>query len=634
MIFIFGVFSKDPRREANRLAVDAILRARSAKKGDVVEIDDHLTVGWEGESARHEVLAQSGTHHVFGDITLYNRSVLGASLRAKGAEDPQLTDIEATCRIAKEQPGQFPNILNGDFSGVYYISSSKKIYLFRDHFGIKTLCYLRDKNTIFFASKAKRLLAVSNANTKFRMNSLASYLIAGTPTLHYTFYEGIDAVMPATIVEFNGVSPRSRRYWKPENTEVIRNVASPTMIEKFRERLVHAIASRIPSIGNVGVALSGGLDSATIAAVACLRAPDRKISSFTLGLQPGYIGAQTDERHYVEALAGHYPNLATHYINSVDRDPFAKLCNCVSWQGGPCCDGTAGGYDDLERAIRSEKIDVLLHGLGGDAFCSAHGSSYLVETLLHANFGRFWRELARRGTRQREVLKLLQDNVIKALIPWSLLRLRRLTTGCDPLRHYALRSDYVRKSDLDKEIIASGWEAKSKRHLSIRAEQLNAINFYIQHGGCAFDTLASEDCNVSHRFPLLDKDLIEACLSIPSHLKVSATHDRALIRATMHKLVPDVILQRRDKGMMYLCFKELLRAHEPRLRSEFLRFQKNSTWNELVDVSRVEEGFQVLARNETAIINDSADIVEVSLKLWLPLMLGMFLCSPEHEPCG
>ena len=133
---------------------------------------------------------------------------------------------------------------------------------------------------------------------------------------------------------------------------------------------------------------------------------------------------------------------------------------------------------------------------------------------------------------------------------------------------------------------------------------------------------------------LCSTDLIEACLSIPSHLKVSATHDRALIRATMHKLVPDVILQRRDKGMMYLCFKELLRAHEPRLRSEFLRFQKNSTWNELVDVSRVEEGFQVLARNEKAIINNSADIVEVSLKLWLPLMLGMFLCSPEHEPCG
>lgn len=620
MTFIFGAFSPTPARAANRRAVDAIANSTDAAFVSIVEIDEHFIVGWTGASLEREVLARSASLHLLMDACLYNRRDLEVSLQPSQHTLAEITDVELVCELVTQGPGIFPDALNGDFAGALYDKASKRFSLFRDHFGVRPLCYLLDGASVYFASKAKSLIATPHANTNFRLNSLAAYLLNGAAFEDHTFYEAVRAVSPGTILKRCGASLKPQRYWRPENTRIARGIPDAALLENFQDQLIRAVRSRIPAQGVIGAMVSGGLDSSTIAAIACAGNRDRQVHAFSVALPEGYSGPATDERQYVDALARHCPNLSVHYVVNVTRDPLASLIGRTSFQGGPPLETTGDSDEDLERAAQAEDVDVMLSGLGGDLLISGYADSYLAESLANGKIGRVLGEFRRRTSSGESAVQTVVQGVIKPFVPWSILRLRRRMMAQDYTRNHALRADFLRKGDFESECIESGWEAQTRSYRSVRDEEIAMIRLNAQLGGWFSDDLSSQNSKISYRHPLFDKSLVESCLSMPSNIKVTSDCNRMLIRATARDFAPNQIANRLDKGEVFLRYNEMLRPHIARMHSEFERFRKNEIWNSIVDQEKIEEGFCALDSDARE------DVLVVSLKLWRPMALGLLLC--------
>ncbi len=618
MTFIFGAFSPTPAPAANRRAVDAIAKSTDAALVSIVEIDEHFIVGWTGASLECEVFARSASLHLLMDASLYNRRELEASLLSSQHPLAEITDVELVCDLVTQGSSNFPDALNGDFAGALYDKASKRFSLFRDHFGVRPLCYLLDGASVYFASKAKPLIATPNANTNFRLNSLATYLLNGAAFEDHTFYEAVRAVRPGTILEKCGTSLKQQCYWRPENTRIARGIPDAALLENFQDQLVQAVRSRIPARGVIGAMVSGGLDSSTIAAIACAGNRDRQVHAFSVALPEGYSGPATDERQYIDALARHCPNLSVHYVVNVSRDPLASLIGRTTFQGGPPLEVSGGSDEDIEKAAQAEDLDVMLSGLGGDLLISGFAEGYLAESLANGKFGRVFGEFRRRMSSGETALQTLVQGVIKPFVPWSILRLKRRMMAQDFTRDHALRADFPGKADFKLECIESGWEART--YCSVRDEEIAMIRLSTQLGGWFFDDLSCQNSKISYRHPLFDKSLVESCLSMPSHIKVSSGFNRMLIRSTARGFAPKQIADRLDKGEVFLRYNEMLRPHVARMRSELERFRKNEIWNFIVDQKKVEEGFRAL--NSDAREN----VLVVSLKLWRPIALGLLLC--------
>ncbi len=620
MTFIFGAFSPTPALAANRRAVDAIAKSTDAAVVSIVEIDEHFIVGWTGASLEREVLARSASLHLLMDACLYNRRDLEASLLPSQHPLAEITDVELVCKLVTQDSSIFPDVLNGDFAGALYDKTSKRFCLFRDHFGVRPLCYLLDGASVYFASKAKPLIATPNANTNFRLNSLAAYLLNGAAFEDHSFYEAVRAVRPGTVLERCGASLKQQRYWRPENTRIARGIPDAALLENFQDQLVQAVRSRIPARGVIGAMVSGGLDSSTIAAIVCAGNRDRQMHAFSVALPEGYSGPATDERQYIDALARHYPNLSVHYVVNVSRDPLADLIGRTTFQGGPPLEVSGGSDEEIEKAAQAEDLDVMLSGLGGDLLISGFADSYLAESLANGKVGRVLGEFRRRTSSGERVLQTLVQGVIKPFLPWSILRLKRRMMAQDYTRHHALRADFPGSGDFESECIESGWEAHTRTFRSVRDEEIAVIHLTTQLGGWFFDDLSDQNSKISYRHPLFDKSLVESCLSTPSHIKVSSGFNRMLIRSTARDFAPKQIADRLDKGEVFLRYNEMIRPHATTMRLEFERFRKNELWNSVVDQNKIEEGFRALDSDARE------DVSVVSLKLWRPLSLGLLLC--------
>ena len=254
------------------------------------------------------------------------------------------------------------NHLIGDFAFAIWDERNQRYFCARDHFGVKPFYFTHIENEFAFSSSLNELRLNPRVSNELNEIAVGDYLLFGVnQDLSTTIFKDIQRLPPGHTLSVAKGSIMMRRYWTPEPSSEVRFRDPNEYVERFAELLVQAVKDRVTT-DRVGISMSGGLDSTSLAAIA--RDHGKDVQAFAVvydSLIPD------EERHYSTLAAQHLGIPITHV--SADRySLFDEQVPGEMDQPEPfLISALTGQFNDLLR-LSAGFSPVMLTGYDGDAF--------------------------------------------------------------------------------------------------------------------------------------------------------------------------------------------------------------------------------------------------------------------------
>lgn len=434
---------------------------------------------------------------------------------------------------------------NGMWAMAIWEPHQRRLTLSRDRFGIKPLHYSVANDRIAFASEAKAILTACPNEASVNWQAAYEFMGGGWPQAdETTFFANIKSVPPAHNLIFNENREVRHRYWRFEPGSVCVDEAAP---ERLLELLDDAVRLRLRSDVPVGVCLSGGLDSSTIA-----RLMSRRVSEAFECYSLQYRDPRIDESHYAEMVANDSGQYRMNWVHP-RTDEFVETVEKIVWHydAPSAIRGKYPKWYVMEKA--GPKSKVLLEGHGADEILGGYGHfvlPYLLDTLLERSTAGLPRRVASLARAMRHISDV-QGGLIKTLLQSSksLIKQRVAPDGWPWQR---MMTEEVRRRYVAPNAgrTRSAWfYAKAARRLPSRFD--SALWFELTTAGLP-ESLHAEDATsmafgIESRVPFLDHRIVEYCLSLPFHQKLRKGWTKWPLREAGSGLVPEKVRWRRTK---------------------------------------------------------------------------------------
>jgi asparagine synthase (glutamine-hydrolysing) len=282
---------------------------------------------------------------------IYNFAELRSELRGLGHHFRSQTDAEVVLH-GYEAWGMAKLLsrLRGMFAFVLWDERERKLFLARDRFGIKPLYFARGRDRFVFASEVLAIAASGLVEVEPSEDSLAAFLALGSVPAPETALAGVFSIPAAHVVEISREGETTQRYWSFSPGEA-REEAVPSLLRD-------AVRSHLVSDVPLGVFLSGGVDSASLVAIAS-GFVEEPLKTLSIVLDDPAL----DESAYARIVAEKYGT--DHREVEVRASDFLDALPDF-WQAmdQPTIDGVNSYL--VSRAARQAGLKVVLTGLGGD----------------------------------------------------------------------------------------------------------------------------------------------------------------------------------------------------------------------------------------------------------------------------
>ncbi len=239
------------------------------------------------ETGDQPIYSPDGQVTLTGNGEFYDFKRIRADLVCEGARFTTKSDSEIAIPLYRKHGLAFVEHLRGEFAFALFDEENERLVLCRDRFGIKPLYFRVDRDSVFWGSELKAILAHPDVDAEMcpraALHQMMQVMVPGT-----TAFKGIEALLPGhmLIVERDGdqLSTRSTRYWDlefPEATDHDEESDPERYVQGVRELLIDSIATRLEADVPVGCYLSGGIDSCTILGIAT-RMQQSPVKAFTI----------------------------------------------------------------------------------------------------------------------------------------------------------------------------------------------------------------------------------------------------------------------------------------------------------------------------------------------------------------
>lgn len=319
-------------------------------------------------------------HDVTGTVTVtYNGEIYNDADVRRELESVRPVAFHSTCDAEIIAPSylawgaQALDRFEGMFAFGLWDAARETLVLARDPVGIKPLYFSWQGRSLRFASEIKALLALPDQARNLSADALHRFLAQGYAGPRRSLIEGIQPVPPGSVLTANREGWRIARYWRPVRKVAIRTLDAATdeFIPLWRKVVEDQLISDVP----VGVLLSGGIDSALIAAALAGR---KRVPAFTAKFR----NADFDETG-LAAIAAQYAGLAHQHVAIDDvSDLEARFISVVHHFDGQLADSSALAFYSLCREAR-RSIPVLLTGDGADEFFAGY-ETYRASRIARA----------------------------------------------------------------------------------------------------------------------------------------------------------------------------------------------------------------------------------------------------------
>src|SRR4051812_4912501 len=262
------------------------------------------------ESAAQPMIDGDTDNAISFNGEIYNYQSLRAELEAKGHRFRTTSDTEVLLKLYIQHGQEMVHRLRGMFAFTIWDSRRGGMFLARDQFGIKPLYYTDDGRTLRAASEVKALIATGLVDTEIEPAGHVGFFLWGHVPEPYSLYKRVRA-LPAGHTMWVGPNGRSEPRCYASVSELLAHTESESSEsssaddtrEYLREALRDTVAHHMVADVDVGVFLSAGLDSTSIAALAAERS--ERLRTVTLAFEE-FRGQAEDESPLAEEVAKRY----------------------------------------------------------------------------------------------------------------------------------------------------------------------------------------------------------------------------------------------------------------------------------------------------------------------------------------
>ena len=203
---------------------------------------------------------------------LYNYIEVGDRLRRSGVRFRTSSDSEVMAAVLDSEGAGGLDGCEGMWSFAAFDEAEEAVLLSRDRFGEKPLHLYRDTEGLYFASEIKTLVALIGRRLEPDTDHLLRYMTNSYKSLYkepHSFFKGVEELPPATTLRINADgSEQLGRYWTPELVQQ-EDMTVEEAVTGVRDRLLRGVEIRLRADVPIAFCMSGGIDSAVCAAIAC-----------------------------------------------------------------------------------------------------------------------------------------------------------------------------------------------------------------------------------------------------------------------------------------------------------------------------------------------------------------------------
>ncbi len=493
---------------------------------------------------------EDGSVAVVFNGMIYNHEALRGTLQAQGHVFRNRCDTEVIVHAWESWGAECVQHLAGMFAFALWDRNRRTLFLARDRLGKKPLHYMRTPGGgLAFASELGALAGVPGHSRRLNPAAVDDYFAFGFIPDPLTIYEGISK-LPAghtLLAECGGKQAEARRYWRAAITPgpTTEAEAVPVLVAHLRRSVADRLLADVP----LGAFLSGGVDSSAVVAMA---APMRNapLTTFTIGFE----GAG-DERPFAAAVAARYGT--DHHAEPASFDYIAAARQQAAIFGEPFGDSSSVPTHEVCRLARRHAT-VAISGDGGDEVLGGYRRyqwhliaegvrSHIPAGLRRRVIGQLARaypklDRAPRWLRAKHTLtEISLDSALgyyrtvckvhhaqrRALFSCTLAA---QLDGRDPADRIAAIMDRCDEAD------------------PLQQAQMVDLETYLPGDILTKVDRASMAASLEVRAPLLDHELVEWGLSLPTALKIRRGVGKYLLKRAMEPYLPHEILYRAKQG--------------------------------------------------------------------------------------
>lgn len=291
---------------------------------------------------------------------IYNHIELRAHLEQLGHRFSTGSDCETILRAYEEDGIDCVHYLRGMFAFALWDEKRKRLVLARDPMGEKPIYLYQTDGRLVFASEMKALLRSGLVPFELDPAAIDCYFHYQYVPEPRTALKGVRKLAAAHLLTVDVAPWRidEKCYWRMEDASPIEGDAPALIRQEFDTVAKLVTRADVP----VGVALSGGLDSSTVAAFAARHRP-HELHAFSIGYEGRPEGC--DERVEAQRLADHL-GLQFHEAEISTADVVDGFSDLQFWRDDPIADYAGHSYYALMKLARERGVPVILQGQGGD----------------------------------------------------------------------------------------------------------------------------------------------------------------------------------------------------------------------------------------------------------------------------
>lgn len=403
--------------------------------------------------------------------------------------------------------------------------------LCRDRLGIKPLYLWSKPGLVAITSELKQFLTVPGFRPYLNSEVATEYLQTGYEDPDQTFFRQVRPIPAGTFIRLDLDSlalSACEPYWHPERVNVdVQNEtdAARLFTAKLRESIQIHLRSDVP----VGCALSGGLDSSAIAVLIDELNDGNGYPLHTYTVT--FPGDELDERDYVESAIAQIRAAPCFVTPQPDR--FLDDLKHFIWiHDEPV--GSLSMYASycMARLTHESGIKVILNGQGGDEVLSAYWQTYFLYLRDLGRRRNFW-------TLAEHLVGAMTGTGNPALVAQVPVMLQRYRMRRQSSTQIRLRSGLAQKrlGILEDMLAMSG---TARRVYEVRTMFLPRLLKWDDRNLMAF--------SVEGRYPFLDHELIELCLSFAPHTLYYRGWTKWPLRTGLRHILPPKIARRHTKN--------------------------------------------------------------------------------------
>ena len=477
---------------------------------------------------------------------IYNYANLMSSLIRQGHTFSTRSDTETIVHTYEEQGLNFVNALNGMFAFALWDKKLNQLVLARDPFGIKPLYFWHTLDGLAFSSEIKSFLTHPEYLREIDLQSLDEYLTYQFVPSPRTIFTGVFKLQPGHCLVVKDGAERIIQFAHKE-IQLIQNWDERDLIDKLQNHIHAAVKRQMVSDVPVGVLLSGGVDSATVAAIMSEHSSN-PVMSFTVGFEGDFNKNELESARRTAQIMG-----TQHHEIVIGSNEFLKVFPDTIWHMDEPVATTSALAMYWISELAAKYVKVVLTGQGADEPWAGY-RRYRGEKL-----GEIYRMVP--GIIRKRII----GPIVKVVPRAESLKRSVYALGCDdPVERFtnvytvftkemkkALYQNWLYEDTQigSPNLSLQYWQSQVNRLDPLSQQLFIETRFSLPDNLLLYGDKMAMAFSLEARVPLLDLELMDFVENLPSNLKLHGLREhKYLYRKAIRKWLPDEIMNRPKIG--------------------------------------------------------------------------------------